>query len=130
VIAVLESMPAIDGHQPTFSMGEDECCPSAAYSESEEGEFGVAIQAWPDDEPLESFAPDMREADGWIIEGHAIDPDGDLIWMALGPSPEDKFEVFVVSWAEPDGSWVFFAVADTAESRVKLVDAFVTAAGG
>jgi hypothetical protein len=130
VIAVFEAMPAIDGRQPALSMGEDECCPSATYYESEEAAFGVEIQALPDDEPLESFAPDVLEADGWNIEANAVNPDSDLIWMALGPAPEDEFEVFMFSWADPDGSWVFVVVADTAESRAKLVDAFVTAAGG
>jgi hypothetical protein len=111
-------------------MGEDEFYPTATYHESEEGGFGVEIQALPDDELPESFNPDVLEAEGWNIEAHAVDPGSDLIWMAIGPSPEDEFEVFGLSWADPDGSWRFFAVADTAEFRVELVHAFITAAGG
>jgi hypothetical protein len=131
VIAVFEAMPAIDGRQPVLSqMGDDEFYPTATYYESEEGGFGVEIQAFPDDDPLESIAPDVLAAEGWNLEAHAVDPDSDLLWMATGPAPEDEFDVFTLWWADPDGSWRFFAVADTAEFRVKLVNAFMTAARG
>lgn len=131
VIAVFEAMPAIDGRQPALSMmGEDDFYPTATYYESEEGAFGVEVQALPDDEVRESIDPDVLEADGWNIEASAVDPDDDLIWMAFGPAPEDEFEVFGLLWADPDGSWRFVAVADTAAFRVKLVHAFIAAAGG
>lgn len=129
VIAVFEAMPAIDGRQPVLSqMGGDELYPTATYYQSEEGGFGVEIQAFPDADPLESLT--AAGAEGWNVEGQAVDPDSDLIWMAAGPAPEDEFDVFALVWADPGGSWRFFAVADTAEFRVELVDAFVTAAGG
>ena len=76
------------------------------------------------------FVPESLEAEGWNIEGHSVDPAGDLVWMAIGPSPGDEFEVFVAVWADPDGWWRFTAVADTAESQVELVHAFVTATRG
>jgi hypothetical protein len=129
VIAVLQALPGIDGRQPTFEMDEDFSIASAIYDESEEeGAFGVVINAAPDSAPLESFA--AFEATGGNIEASAGDPDGDLIWMAFGPSPEDEFESFALWWADPDGSWGFLAVADTAEVRIELVHAFITAAGG
>jgi hypothetical protein len=130
LIAAFEAMPAIDGRPPVLSqMGADEFYPTATYYESEEGRFGVEIQALPDDDPLESLAPVVLEADGWSIEGHAVDPESELIWMAIGPAPDDEFEVFGFLWANLGGSWRFVAVADTAEFRINLVHAFITAVG-
>lgn len=57
----------------------------------------------------------------------ALDPDGELIWIAAGPAPENQVDVFALVWADPEGSWRFFAVADTAEFRTELVHAFAEA---
>ncbi len=127
VIAGFEAMPVIDGHQPTLSMmGQGDLYPTATYYESEEGGFGVEIQAFADDDLHELISPDVME--GWNIEGFAVEPDSELIWVAAGPAPEDEVDAFAVLWADPDGSWRFHALADTAEFRTKLVHAFVEAA--
>jgi hypothetical protein len=127
VIAVLQALPAVDGHQPAFDMEEEFGYPSAIYYEMEEYGLRVVISAVPmmGEPPLESFDPDMDEAEGWTIEATALDPNSDLLWMA-----GTNEVLYGVMWADPDGSWVFAVQADTAESRVKLVHAFITAAGG
>lgn len=38
-------------------------------------------------------------------------------------------DVFALVWADPDGSFRFFALADSPEFRVKLVHAVTEAAG-
>lgn len=125
-IAAFEALPAIEGRQPALSMmGKDDFSPTATYFQSEKGGFGVEIQAFSDDNPQDSVSPDLME--GWNIEGFAVDPDSELIWVAAGPAPEDEFDVFALLWADPDGSFRFFALADTADSRTKLVHAFVEA---
>jgi hypothetical protein len=125
VIAVFEAMPAIDGHQPVSGLDEDFGLPFVTYYEYEEGEGeelevkGLRIGAAPEPEPLEVFP------EAWNIEASAVDPDSDLLWMAGGDE-----EGFGLIWAASDGSWLFYASADTAEVRVKLIHAFITAAGG
>jgi hypothetical protein len=46
------------------------------------------------------------------------------VWVA-----STNNETFGLLWAHPDGSWVFNLAGDSAEFRVELVDAFITAAG-
>jgi hypothetical protein len=124
VIAVFEAMPAIDGHQPVSGLDEDFGLPYVTYYQYEEGEGeelevkGLRIGAAPEPEPLKVFE--------WNIEPSAV-ADGDLLWTTTSFADAEDFGLI---WAASDGSWLFYASADTAEVRVKLVHAFVTAAGG
>lgn len=121
VIAVLQALPAIDGRQPSF----DAEFPAASYEPDQEKDWvGIgALQVGA--EPLESFAPDVREAEGNTIEATALDPNSDLLWMAY----TRDLETFTLGWADPDGSWLFYATGDTADFRIKLVDAFISTVG-
>ena len=125
VVGVLQALPAVDGHQPTFDM-EEIGHPAAIYYEIKGYGLGVLIEAVAmTGDPLEAFDPNMYEAEGWTIEATALDPAGDLLWGAA-----NRGVLFGAMWADPAGSWMFAVQADTAESRVKLVHAFITAAGG
>lgn len=120
VMAVFEAMPEIDGHQPAFGMDEDYGFPFVTYYESDDEE-GLGIFALPDPEPLGAFP------NAWNIEASAADPNSDLLWTAPPFADEEDFGFM---WAISDGSWVFYASADTAESRVELIHAFVAAVEG
>ncbi len=129
VVAVLEALPAIDGRQP--SLGSEGGWASAKYYESASGEVKVGISA--------IYDPELREAfPEWNVEASVGDPDSDLLWMTPPFADEESFGLM---WAASDGSWLFVLDVDTAEQgpyrpsdgpdlRVRLVDAFVTAAGG
>jgi hypothetical protein len=120
VIAVLQALPAIDGHQPGFGIDEDYGFPIVIYSESDDGE-GLWISASPEPDPLGVFP------EAWNIEPSTADPESDLLWTTPPFADEEGFGFI---WASSDGSWVFYLSADTAESRIELIDAFVSAAGG
>ena len=62
-------------------------------------------------------------------EASAINPNGDLMWVALYEATEQP-TAYGLMWAEPAGSWVFFAFADSQEGRQQLLEAFKAAAGG
>jgi hypothetical protein len=127
VIAVLEALPEIDGRQPTLLRDEESL--GVDYGESESG--GVGIGAWPDDEPTKLLAQVIEHmtaegpAEGLTVEASALDPNGDLVWVASTDT-----ETFGLLWADPDGSWVFNLAGDSAEFRVRLIQAFITAGGG
>jgi hypothetical protein len=121
VIAVLQALPAIDGRQPIF----DAEFPATNYEPDEQKDWlGIGALSV-DAEPLESFAPDVREAEGNTIEATALDPNTDLLWMEF---TRDR-QTFTFAWADPHGAWLFYATGHTAEFRTRLIHAFIEATG-
>ena len=63
-----------------------------------------------------------------------LEPDAGLVW-ATGDTierveaPEDDIRAPSMVFADPDGRWIFTALAATEELRVELVEAFCAATG-
>lgn len=144
LVAVLERLPEIDGRQPTFMREEDMVSVVYEGTESEAPGIYRSIQVLlneppgPGDEPwdLEYFIDDvelhmtnLEQEEGWIIEASAIDPNDDLVWMVMtDPETEDGVPAFHIWWAEPVAGGDIYALSgDTADFRLKLVHAFVSA---
>lgn len=65
------------------------------------------------------------------VEGSDLDPSRELVWVATRESDlSEERAVFMFHWAKPDGSWAFALQANSETGRQRLVEAFVTAAGG
>lgn len=63
---------------------------------------------------------------GRTIEGSALDPSGDLVWVA-DYKAEGEFPAFRMMWADPTHLGPAYNVmADTADFRLKLVHAFIS----
>lgn len=62
----------------------------------------------------------------------SVEPDDDLVWatgdaVEVGETPADDIRAPSVTFADPDGRWIFTVIASTPEQRVDLVEAFCTA---
>jgi len=138
IVAVFTAMPAIDGRDPTlleemgmvFYEGTDADAPGVyrsisampadfAEGPANPGELVGLIQ--------EAMA-EADKSDDVTVEASAVDPDGDLVWAVVtDQETEDGIPAYHLVWADPDGSWIFYATGDTAEFRVSLIQAFVDA---
>jgi hypothetical protein len=63
-----------------------------------------------------------------------MEPDADLVWatgdtIEVGEVPAEDIRAPSVIFADPDGRWIFTAIAATAELRVGLVEAFRSGTG-
>ena len=80
----------------------------------------------------ESFTDTLRQTiedpdREWIVEASALDPDGDLVWVADNGT-EGGMPVFHMMWADPSDLGPSYNVnGATADFRRKLVHAFITA---
>ena len=61
------------------------------------------------------------------IEQVSMDPTEALVW-ATGLTIENETRAPSVTFADPDGGWIFTVMASTPELRVELVEAFCAAA--
>ena len=63
-----------------------------------------------------------------------LEPDAGLVWatgdtIVRAEASEDDIRAPSMVFADPDGRWIFTAIAATAELRVGLVEAFCSATG-
>lgn len=63
-------------------------------------------------------------------EASSTDETGNLVWVASSSVAEQQWTAYGLMWANPDGSWLFMVLADSEAGRRRLVEAFITAAGG
>lgn len=142
VVAVFAAFPdEIDGR--SLSGGG----PGGYWAMYGESDVAWSIGAMPS-ELLQNPQPGIETPADWVtdfasmpggatVEASAIDPTGDLVWVATSAVFQDLSEdpprggpIYMVSWAKPNGSWAFSLQADSEAGRVALVHAFVTAVGG
>jgi hypothetical protein len=78
-------------------------------------------------EQLVALADQMRLG----LEGSSLDPGAPLAWFSAagslegGPGADEV--VYVATWAEPEGAWLFSVTADDSAGRTSLVHAFMDA---
>ena len=139
VLTVFENMPEIDGRRPAVSSDEERI--TIVYDGTETEGAGTEPLIWATiDSGLDPHAyveglqehVDAIESGGWTIEESVLDPEADLVWvLASDRAPGEGTPMYVAMWGEPKSTGAFFSlVADTADFRTKLVEAFVTAVEG
>lgn len=60
------------------------------------------------------------------VETRQLDPGGDLVYVTATTTANGE-PVYVMAWGEPRSEWLFSLSADSPDSRVALVNAFVVA---
>jgi hypothetical protein len=65
-------------------------------------------------------------ARGAEVEDQSLEPSGRLVYIAV-KTKVDFRPAWAATWASPRGRWLFSAIADSAETRADLVEAFVEA---
>ena len=138
LIAAFERMPAIDGHQPTVTVDEGSVIlvyEGAALPEDYLSMWVIldveVDRYWYTDGLKQGLENPERE--GWILDGSAVDPNSDLVWVAshwmADYGAAGELPVFEMVWADPSDLGPSYSVfGNTADFRRKLVQAFITAA--
>ena len=134
VVAVLERLPAIDGRQPTTTTYGELITVVYEGAQLPEGYWSIWVMLDVEVE-AEWFVDGLRQEiadaddDGRIIEASALDPSGDLVWLAASGT-EEGLSAFSMTWADPSDLGPAYTVwADSADLRRKLVHAFITVVG-
>lgn len=144
LIAAFERMPAIDGHQPTLTVEEGSvilvyegaALPADYLSMWVILDLEVTLDLEVDGESwTDGLKQDVEnpEREGWILDGSALDPNSDLVWLAdhwmADYGAEGELPVFQMIWFDPSDLGPSYSVfGNTADFRRKLVQAFINAA--
>lgn len=137
LVAALERMPVIDGRQPTVTRQEGLVTVVYEGTALPEGWWSLVV-GLDLEVDAEWFIDGLRqeivdaEEEGRIVEASALDPNGDLVWQVVtDPDIGDGVGTFRMTWADPaDLGPGYTVIGDTADFRLKLVHAFITAVGG
>lgn len=87
------------------------------------------------DMTVADFLSGMGEGGGIVGVESELDDSRSLVWQTgkqtgdVGPSEDmpDAPDIYIANWGQPDGEWVFTAIADSPEGRTEVVRAFVHA---
>jgi hypothetical protein len=128
-------MPAIDGRQPTVTRAGD--LVFVVYEGT-----GLPPDNWSMwvlldlEVEAEWFIDSLRqgivdaEEEGRIIEASDLDASDDLVWVTENRT-EGGTTAFGMTWADPSDLGPSYSVmGDTADFRIELVHAFISAVGG